>query len=225
MLDNYFVITLILLIIVFAVFCSALLFVHLKLSRSIFIKEELNSSDNFHVGLTNCCANKLSEIEIAKSDILSLFALVDFNEIENREISMQQGEIWILTYDLEVETADDGMSKVVLANLQKGIKYCYFTPFSDENQVNIESLKKKYASFADLVEIVKIAEDDFMLGIATYDAIIYNPFSESKAYQKGYLSIGTIGHYTKWLYREIPYNDLKSLVGKLKSLKMRVNSI
>ena len=195
-------------------------------SAAIFVQKSLLKGDTDHeiMSLVNskakhCCAEKMQELNLCESDILKVFGLVDFEGIKQIEGEIAQGEIWILTYDLEAEIAEEGMACTVEANLGKGLKYVYFTLPNEENSVNIELLKQKHSGYTNQMVFYPLPEDDSAFGVSTYDVIIYNPLTTSTNGRKGYISVGTTGHYSQWLYKEIPHADLKTIMGRLMSIK------
>jgi len=153
--------------------------------------------------------------DIIKEEILSSFRELDIGVIGIKgiypEVEIAQMErrntfdtIWLVSHDMKSEVEDGEYSGVVLDNLKKGTKYCYFVPHPHNNREIITRIKMIMDKCGnnDNLKFYFLNEDFFFL-VPEIDFAIYEPFNNAK--RKGYMGIdiqGLEGRYATLMSSE-----------------------
>lgn len=114
--------------------------------------------------------------------------IISDNELSEFERTFSGQEIWVLTYDLDLET-DGGLYSDIISNnvLNRGIKYKYFVRKSRTALMRINQLKRKY-QHSNNVEYYLLSDDFFFL-VPKLDFVIYDPYKSSATGRRAYLGI------------------------------------
>jgi hypothetical protein len=135
--------------------------------------------------------------------------------IADKEKKLNFNEIWLVSNDLRTEVNDGVYAGAVIYNLNRGIKYKYFIPKSDINDVRIRQLKTESKNNSNL-EFYFLKEDFFFLA-PDFDFSIYEP---NKSRAEGRLAfMGLQLPDSEYLYEvQIHDNLTNSIIEKLQNV-------
>lgn len=207
--ENYIVFVSFAIIFIIIVFAGILLYL-----RSDQLQESYNEFEN--VDILNCSKRKgmlLCPEEYQKK--MQIFLLPDLEEIEKSVGDNDQ--IWVLTSDVKLETTISTISKIMEANLDRGVKYKYYIPDTVKNSASILELKRKYSKYPNF-ELIKISTR-YKLLFERFDVIIYLPDKNYTEGRSGFICINFSSIDSSIAFKKITEEDTKNLIGQLQHIK------
>ena len=118
-----------------------------------------------------------------------LYSTHQINEIEQ---SIEVKDIWVVSPDLENDTADADVIPIVKANARKGVRYTYVVPDNELIDARTKELKEVFKGIRSKPQIIKVPEKEFFLMTITH-ITIYNPKGEGGAPGRVFLELPVNG--------------------------------
>ena len=99
------------------------------------------------------------------------------HQITEVEQGIEAKDIWVVSPDLENDTAHADVIPIVKANAKKGIRYTYVVPDNELIDARIKELMAVFKGNLSKLQIVKVSEKEFFL-MTIRHITIYNPKGE-----------------------------------------------
>ncbi|WP_157726420.1 hypothetical protein [Imhoffiella purpurea] len=103
-----------------------------------------------------------------------LYPTHQINEIEE---SIKAKDIWVVSPDLENDTADADVIPIVKSNAKNGVRYTYVVPDNELIDARIKELIAVFKGIRSKPQIIKMPEKEFFLMTITH-ITVYNPKGE-----------------------------------------------
>ena len=168
--------------------------------------------DFMDVDCLNCSKRNVEILPPEKyQEKMNIYSLNALEDIE-KNIKCDE-EIWILTSDVKLETTVSNISKIMDANLNKGVLYKYFIPDTIKNSATIlqlENKNKKYLNFT-----LVVVDKRNKLIFDKMDVVIYSPNNDNR---KGFICVNFSNSDNEHYYKKLSDEDLLNLIGQLKKI-------
>jgi len=172
-----------------------------------------NTSENI-VDLAN-------QLRLLKKDLILKHRIYSFSYVTAIEDTLQKNnEVWIITGDLEEDSANGDLISIIGKNLEKGVVYRYFIS-KDQTTGKISGkasngrniLTKKYERY--LNTKLYFQEIDSELIAPDIDIIIYNA-TDPDDIRRGFVCVEIGNNSSSYAYQELYPDVLENLVNQLK---------
>ena len=202
-------------IIIFAIFFTIIfvnIFLYLFSDKLHKTYEDLKDIDCLNCSKRN--VSILSSEEYKRR--MNIYSLRSLEKIE-RNIKCNE-QIWVLTSDVKLETTVSNISKIMDANLKRGIHYKYFIPDIIKNSATILQLESKYKKYLNFDLIV--IDEQYKFLFEKMDVVVYSPNNNNRT---GFICINFSNSKTNHYFKKFSDEDLLNLIGQLKKISERNN--
>mgnify|MGYP003292708164 CR=1 FL=1 len=203
--QNYFF------IMILIVALSIIIFINIFLY--IFSDQLQKTYDDFvDVDCLNCSKRNVEILSSEKyKEKMNIYSLKTLEDIE-KSIKCDE-QIWILTSDVKLETTVSNISKIMDANLNKGVFYKYFIPDTIKNSATILQLENKNKKYSNFNLVVVDERTKFLF--EKMDVVIYSPNNDNR---KGFICINFSNCDEEHYFKKLSDEDLLNLIGQLKKI-------
>lgn len=176
-------VTIIILVIVFAFISSIVYFVTVTCTSVGYNERLISELDK---GLNNVI--KSNNTKIGLSGLKGVYLT---ENVFKSEASKKYNEIWFVSHDLLNEISSSTRFKLVKEYLDSGTKCSFFLPYNDMNEHRASILKMKCDNSSGL-NMYFLPKSFFFL-VPELEFIIYEPLSFESEGKKGYISLNIVG--------------------------------
>lgn len=168
--------------------------------------------DFIDVDCLNCSKRNVEILSPEKyKEKMNIYSLKVLEDIEKNIKHDEQ--IWIFTSDVKLETTASNISKIMDANLNKGVLYKYFIPDIIKNSATILQLENKNKNYSNFNLIVVDKRNKFPF--EKIDVVIYSPNNDNR---KGFICINFSDCEEEHYFKKLSDEDLLNLIGQLKKI-------
>lgn len=162
-----------------------------------------------------------NQLRLLKNDLIIKHRIYSFSYVTAIEDALQKNnEVWIITGDLEEDSANGDLISIIGKNLEKGVVYRYFIT-KDQTTGKISGkasngrniLTKKYEKYVDIKLFFQ--EIDSELIAPDIDIIIYNA-TDPDDIRRGFVCVEIGNNDSSYAYQELYPNVLEDLINQLK---------
>ena len=139
----------------------------------VLAKRRLDLRDRAHL------FNTLSELSFARHDSRRDSGIL--SEPEVLAIEACAREVWIYAYDLQWESNESPLTRLVTKNLERGVPYRYLVPRSEQVELRVKVLTRCHEHVRNVSKMMSVRTSERASTITQFGCTIYNPDLEREA--------------------------------------------